>query len=230
MHIVKHVLDNPIWNALISGNKAFAEGADAVKVFPRDISPLVGLEENTTVYFDRLYEIIPLDTPIVVFAIGELEIPESWSILMQIEGFQMIYTNGPLPARPEGDFVALTDVHIPQMLSLTQLTNPGPFSTRTNVLGNFEGVIRNDQLVAMTGTRLHPYDYVEISAVCTHPDHTGKGYARQLMLRQMHHIIDAGWTPFLHVKAENSRAIDLYKRLGFEIRKEVSFVVVQKKG
>ena len=230
MDTAKHVLDNPIWNALMSGNKAFAEGPDTVKVFPREISPLVGLAENTALYFDKLYPIIPINSPVVVFAIGALEIPESWSVLMQIEGYQMVYTGSPLPAMEDVDFVILTDEHIPQMLELTKLTNPGPFSKRTNVLGHFEGVFKDDQLVAMTGTRLKPYEYVEISAVCTHPDHTGKGYARKLLLRQMHHIIAAGCTPFLHVKSENSRAIDVYKRLGFEIRKEVSFVVVEKKG
>jgi ribosomal protein S18 acetylase RimI-like enzyme len=230
MQTVKHVLDNPIWNALISGNKAFSEGVDTVKLFPRDISPLIGLEENTTLYFDRLYEILPFDTPVVVFSIGKLEIPDSWSILMHIPGFQMVYTGSPLPVIQNEGFVTLTDEHIPQMLELTELTNPGPFSTRTIELGHFEGIFKAGQLVAMTGQRLKPYDYVEVSAVCTHPDHTGKGYARQLVLRQMQHIKAAAAIPFLHVKSDNSRAIKLYESLGFEIRKEVSFVVVQKKA
>src|SRR4051812_29520142 len=118
MDTVKHVLDNPIWNALISGNKAFAEGLDTVKVFPREISPLVGLAENTALYFDKLYQITPINSPVVVFAIGALEIPESWSVLMQIEGYQMVYTGSPLPAMEDVDFVTLTDEHILQMLEL----------------------------------------------------------------------------------------------------------------
>ena len=230
MHTVKHVLDNPIWNALITGNKAYAEGAETVKLFPRAISPLVGLAENTALYFDRLYEIIPLDTPVVVFAIGEWEIPGSWNILIQIPGFQMVYAGSPIPLIQDEDIVTLTGEHIPQMMALTELTNPGPFSARTNELGHFEGVFKDGLLVAMTGQRLQPYDYIEISAVCTHPDHTGNGYARKLLLRQIHHIMAAGCTPFLHVKKDNTRAIKVYEQLGFETRKDVTFVVLQKKG
>ena len=65
----------------------------------------------------------------------------------------------------------------------------------------------------MAGERLKVPGYTEVSAVCTHPDHTGKGYAA-LMMEIMRRIRDRGETPFLHVRADNARAIEIYKRLG----------------
>ncbi len=230
MQTAQHILDNPIWNALISGNKKFAQGSDTVKFFPGEVSPFIAFKDNSTPRFDALYDMIAFDTPVLLFAVVEMKIPDSWSVLLVIHGFQMVYTGSPLPELQEEEIEVLTYEHIPQMLVLTKLTNPGPFALRTIEFGNYEGVIKDGHLVAMAGQRLHPYDYMEISAVCTHPDHAGKGYARQLLLRQVRHILAASGIPFLHVKTDNSRAINVYKSLGFEIRKAVSFIVLQKKG
>ncbi len=104
------------------------------------------------------------------------------------------------------------------MLELTNLTKPGPFGRRTIEFGNYEGIFVNDQLVAMTGQRFHCYHHIEISAVCTHPLHQGKGYAKQLLLSQLEQIIAAGSNPYLHVKTDNQRAVNVYEALGFTVR------------
>ena len=80
----------------------------------------------------------------------------------------------------------------------------------------------------MAGQRLNPLPYAEISAVCTHPNHSGKGYARQLMQFHVNRIKAAGQIPFLHVRDDNTRAIKVYKDLGFEIFGEVYFYVLAK--
>jgi predicted GNAT family acetyltransferase len=69
----------------------------------------------------------------------------------------------------------------------------------------------------MAGERLCIPGAHEISGVCTHPTHTGKGYARALMLRLRRHHAAANLHSFLHVGQKNTRAIDLYKLLGFQI-------------
>jgi predicted GNAT family acetyltransferase len=69
-------------------------------------------------------------------------------------------------------------------------------------------------------------DFTEVSAVCTHPDHLGKGYAAAVMSLAMQNIVNAGETPFLHVRADNQRAIDLYERLGFRKRKLMHYVIL----
>ncbi|TKK65977.1 GNAT family N-acetyltransferase [Ilyomonas limi] len=223
------VLDNPVWHALISGNKALALGTDTVKVFPKEISPIVGLQEYTTANFNILYDITSFDRTIVLFSAEDQVIPDSWRVLHRISGLQMVYAGSPLPElRDDEEIISLTDEHISQMLLLTKLTNPGPFAARTIDFGYYQGILKDGELVAMAGQRLHLYNYAEISAVCTHPHHTGKGYARQLLLRQMYRMLAAGNTPFLHVRNENSRAINVYKNIGFETRKEMYFFVLKK--
>jgi predicted GNAT family acetyltransferase len=80
----------------------------------------------------------------------------------------------------------------------------------------------------MAGQRLNPAPYAEISAVCTHPDYLGRGYAGKLLLNQAKRIKAASEIPFLHVKSENERAIKVYEKLGFVTRKEMSFYVLRK--
>ena len=101
------------------------------------------------------------------------------------------------------------------MVELAMLTKPGPFGTRTQDLGTYLGIRSEGKLVAMAGERLKVPGYTEISAVCTHPDHTGKGYAGILMTEVMGGIRDRGEISFLHVRCDNTRAIALYERLGF---------------
>ena len=80
----------------------------------------------------------------------------------------------------------------------------------------------------MAGQRLNPLPYAEISAVCTHPDHLGQGYARQLLLNQIQRIKAASGTPFLHVRKDNVRAIKVYENSGFSTRKEMYFYFIKK--
>jgi predicted GNAT family acetyltransferase len=114
------------------------------------------------------------------------------------------------------------------MLDLTALTKPGPFGPRTHELGYYVGIRDGGKLVAMAGERLKVPGYTEISAVCTHPDHLGKGYAAALMSEIMRSIRARGEKPFLHVRGDNSRAIAIYERLGFHTRWQGHFAVLRK--
>ena len=58
----------------------------------------------------------------------------------------------------------------------------------------------------------------EISAVCTHPDHRGKGYGGALLAAVGARMLSEGITPFLHAYASNTGAIALYRRMGFAHR------------
>ena len=114
------------------------------------------------------------------------------------------------------------------MIELTALTKPGPFGSRTHELGTYLGIRWQGKLVAMAGERLKVPGHTEVSAVCTHPEHTGKGYAGILMSEVMKCIRDRGETPFLHVREDNVRAVEIYKRLGFRQRKRGHFAVLRK--
>ncbi len=117
---------------------------------------------------------------------------------------------------------------VPEMIGLTTLTKPGPFNHRTHELGSYLGVRREGMLVAMAGERLKAPGFTEVSAVCTHPEHIGRGYAGLLMIEVMQRIRGRNETPFLHVRADNTRAIELYKRLGFVTRAPVHLAVLRK--
>ena len=113
------------------------------------------------------------------------------------------------------------------MVSLAEMTEPGPFLERTRELGRFVGSFHEGQLAAMAGERLQLKGLREVSAVCTHPDHRGKGYARALMSEIIRGIVDRGETPFLHVRYRNVNAIALYERMGFRIRRKLNLAVLR---
>ncbi len=225
---MEHVLDNPAWNALISGNGNLHYGNDHIRYFAGDVSPFVGFKENTKENFQKLYDTAPEARVFLFVAPNEMEIPSPWKELDRVKGNQMIYQPGAAFGEPTTELTALTEEHVPQMLSLTKLTNPGPFAERTINFGHYRGVFENGELAAMAGQRLNAFNYAEVSAVCTHPDHTGKGYARQLLIHQVKRIQAAGEIPYLHVRSDNDRAIKVYESLGFVTRCNVWFSPIQK--
>ena len=124
--------------------------------------------------------------------------------------------------------VTLDAKDVPEMVKLARLTNPGPFGQRTHELGKYIGIRQDGVLVAMAGERLHLDRYTEISAVCTLPEHRGRGYASALVSQLVHEISARKEIPFLHVRADNSEAIRVYERLGFVIRRELYVSVVSR--
>ncbi|QKJ31992.1 GNAT family N-acetyltransferase [Mucilaginibacter mali] len=224
---MEHVLDNPAWSALLSGNKNLALGTDAVKYFDAEVSPFVGFAENNAESFRALYDMVPGTSPRGFISPVEMKIPAGWRILAKIKCPQMIFGGKATPTG-NANIIPLTLEHVPPMLALTKLTNPGPFAQRTIEFGHYTGIFAGDQLVAMAGQRMHAFNYAEISAVCTHPDHLGKGYARQLLLHQAARIQAAGNVPYLHVRDDNERAIKVYEGIGFVTRRHIYFYIIQK--
>jgi len=171
---------------------------------------------------------LPHNRHVLFVAPNEIEIPEMWKVLRVIHGVQMVCETAEVGQETTIDLVPLGHGHVPQMLELTQLTNPGPFASRTIDLGHYHGIFEGNQLVAMAGQRLHTFNYAEVSAVCTRPGHTGKGYARRLILNQINRMQVAGDIPFLHSRADNERAIRVYESLGFKTRRDVWFYFMVK--
>jgi ribosomal protein S18 acetylase RimI-like enzyme len=225
---MENELDNPAWNALISGNSNLSFGNEQVKYFDSEVSPFAAFSENSAENFQLLYELIPEGRVMLFIAPVEIEIPSPWKVLNCIKGKQMVCDIQTEQSEPSLKLTPLTEEHIPQMLALTKLTNPGPFASRTIDFGHYQGVFDDDKLVAMAGQRMRVFNYAEISAVCTHPDYLGRGYAKQLLIHQINRIKAASEIPFLHVRYDNDRAIKVYESLGFSTRREIYFYVMQK--
>lgn len=216
-----HPLDQAVWSAL-TGRQAHlalvdggarryapAYGVFAAVMDPSDAS-LAGLAGLVSRHGD--VALLEPDPPTAAPGVA---------VASQDLGVQMVAQR--LTAAPPAGFeiVALDDADGPQMLALATLTQPGPFFERTHQLGDFVGVRADGELIAMAGERMKPDGFTEVSGVCTHPDHRGRGYAGALMRVVAGRILDRGDTPFLHAYATNRGAIALYETLGFTLRREV---------
>src|SRR6185312_6179094 len=226
--MMQHVLDNPIWNALISGNKILSTGNERAKYFLKDVAPFAALNTVTKKEWEALYDIADPGDSFAFFSSNEIDIPQLWKVSHCTHALQMVHNKAVQNKTVVDDIMALATKDVPAMLALTKLTNPGPFLKRTIEFGNYEGIFKNGELVAMTGQRMHPFKYIEVSAVCTHPEYTGHGYATNLILRQVDNILAQSSIPFLHVKKENINAIKLYNALGFSVRKEMFIYGIKK--
>lgn len=82
--------------------------------------------------------------------------------------------------------------------------------------------------MAMAGERLRFPGHTGISAVCTHPDCRGRGFAGSLISALIQRITGRDETPFLHVRKENVGARRLYEKLGFDTRSTMSIAAVRK--
>lgn len=223
------LLHNPVYNALLSGNAHLGFGTEKVKCFYEAVSPFVGFPETYAGGFEDLYQLLPAERKILYATPTAIDEPKGWQLLVEVKGLQFIYTKGPSSIEPSIKTTALQKQHGEEMIALASLTKPGPFSSRTIEFGNYYGIFENNKLVAMAGQRLHVNDYAEISAVCTHPDYLGRGYAAALIHQQINLIYNAGGHPFLHVRADNERAIALYDRLGFVISRPMNFYFMKRK-
>lgn len=225
---MEHLLDNPIFNALNSAHSIYAKGTANVKYYQEEVAVFAGLKTNSPADFEELYALATDANTFVVFSPVALTIPANWKLLTHIDMFQFVYDSKEIPAGADGDFTDLDNEYVPEMMALVELTQPGPFRERTIELSNYTGVIDEGKLVAMAGHRFNPTPYIEVSAVCTHPDHLGKGYAYMLIREQIKRILDKGEIPFLHVRNDNTGAIKLYEKLGFYIRSEMIAYVIKK--
>ncbi|MFB7608745.1 GNAT family N-acetyltransferase [Streptomyces gardneri] len=231
-----HVLDNPAWAALSGPHAAFAERAARPETglfpsraarYPSDVSPFAALADPADPdSWADLHRLIG-DGGIATLS-GVPAPPDGWEAVGTVLGVQLVDTS--LRVEPAPEAVRLGPDDVPEILDLIGLTKPGPFLPRTVELGTYLGIRHQGRLIAMAGERLRPPGWTEISAVCTHPEHRGRGLATRLVRAVAAGIRERGDVPFLHTSASNTTAIRLYESIGFTLRRRPSFTAVRAPG
>ncbi|MEJ8645171.1 GNAT family N-acetyltransferase [Streptomyces sp. MS1.HAVA.3] len=217
------VLDNPVWAALTATHRGFAEFGPAglAARYTADATPFAALSdpEDPRAWADLAALSGPDEE---VWVTGLPTPPPGWATAVTVPGVQLDGRAVRAEAAPEAVVLGRGDV--PEMLELVGLTRPGPFLDRTVELGTYLGIRHGGRLVAMAGERMRPAGWSEISAVCTHPDHRGRGLAGRLIRAVAASVRERGDIPFLHAAAENTGAVRLDESMGFALRRRPLFL------
>ena len=226
---MEDILYNPVYQALLTGDAHLSFGNETVKYFDPEVSPFAGFHQDNSRGFDELYNKLSPGREILYATPLMMKEPGGWEVLVEIKGLQFVFDMEWKSVELSINPVPLGNKNIEEMVQLAALTKPGPFGPRTIEFGHYHGIFAGGRLAAMTGQRLHVAHYSEISAVCTHPDHLGKGYAASLIRHQLNLIHSQGQRAFLHVREDNERAIALYHRLGFKINRVMNFYFMKRR-
>lgn len=221
-----HPLDNPTWTALTTLQAQLALVEGPARRFPPDVCIHGAFSEPTPEAWEALSRLA--QAPVTLFSLHPPRIPQGWTITRSVELYEMLQDDGDWLRESGRDELGgnriedLTPGDLPQMTALYEATRPGrALSPRLYLLGGFVGIKREGQLVAMACLRLHCPGYREISTLATRPGQTGRGYGTALVTELAQRILDRGETPFLTVRTDNTRAIEIYRRLGFRERTQL---------
>jgi GNAT superfamily N-acetyltransferase len=222
-----HPLSNPVWNSLIGPHAHLGLAEGRVRRYRPEVAMFVAVEDWTNPDMPGLMEALG-DTTAGFVTEGPVALPSGIEVVRTADVLQMISDEWkPVPVTLE--MTPLGDANEAEMVALVDLTKPGPFAPKTRLMGTFRGLFDDGRLVAMSGERWRTGQYAEISAVCTHPDYRGRGYAKQFVSQGGIEIIAGGRTPFLHTYAGNAVAIATYEKLGFRPSRMMQFTIIRRR-
>ena len=216
--MIENLLVNPVWNALNTVHARFAVGRGPARRYPMEVLPFAALADFNNSHLEPLEELLRPGEQVYLFG-AHPKATKRVAVGEPLDCFQMLGPTALLASAAADEVrpIRLTAEDADAMVALKRIAFPGFFGIRTHEVGTYYGVRVDGELVAMAGERLAITGSREISAVCTHPGHTGKGYANTLMTHLMQEHARDGFKSFLHVGQTNSRAIALYERLGFHV-------------
>jgi len=214
-------LDNPFWSSLRSRHRALAQCIGDAARYPAPYAPFLGVASAQADVAGALAVLLEPGESVYLLGVAPT-LPDGWVLQAHGELAQMICTAA-IPLIDGPPVIELSDLHRADVLALTALVYPHYFRPRTMELGRYFGIYQDGRLAAMIGERLGMDACQEISAVCTHPDFLGRGYARRLVAQLSNDNLARGRLPFLHVSPQNQRAKRLYEQLGYRLRRDIGF-------
>ena len=220
-------LDNPFWSSLRSIHREHAiDSDDRAARYPPEFAPFLGVADGDVSADEMIAPLLAPDETVLLLGVAP-RLSDDWRLEPFGELAQMIRTE-PLDVPDGPEIMALDEAHRADALGLTALVYPHYFRPRTMELGRYFGIYMPDgsgdvRLAAMIGERLGTEAHTEMSAICTHPDFTGRGYARRLTAFLTNDTLARGRTPFLHVSHGNLHAKSLYERIGYRLRRNIPF-------
>jgi GNAT superfamily N-acetyltransferase len=220
-------LDNPVWATLSEELARFGRSNGDTRWFPQSIAPFVSIPSSYVM--PNLEAAFTGGMGAAAYFVGVCpsQLPSGWRCTSQSQVLQMLP-----PVKLEVDDATLGRElgaeDRQQLYDLAQIAFPLFFRPRTSELGTYLGVFEEGKLVAMAGERMRVGGFQEISGVCTHPEHLGKGYARELTRSLLKRHRDKSLSSFLHVSESNGGARRLYKAMGFTERANLLMVKVER--
>jgi ribosomal protein S18 acetylase RimI-like enzyme len=224
-------LENPIWRAATTRQRHLAYGDGLVRRYYAEVVPLAAIVDHSDEAVAALTALVAPGERVWFFEEPPQLDRTKWSIAKRIPGFQMVCEALPAATRADrGPASVMLDAvaDAAAMNALKAIAFPGFFGMRTPEMGRYRGIRIDGELVAMAGERLAVPGYREVSAICTHPAHLGRGYAQRLTREATAMILADGDLPFLHVAGGNAAAIHIYEQLGFRHCADVVFVELER--
>lgn len=218
-------LANPAWYSLNETHSRLAIGDDEIKFYRPSICRFGGINSKQAGLVSFLQNHPELSS---FYIIGNKPQTSPHLIIdKELVCLQMICA-APVKIEITQHITRLNNTYEKELYDLVNLVQPGYFEEGTSLMGDYFGIFKNDQLVAVTGERMKMFGFTEISAVVTHPDFTGKGLAKQLVAYTANKNFERNLIPYLHVAETNTIAIMLYEKLGFVTRRKISFWKMKK--
>lgn len=221
-------LDNPIFAALHSLHRDLAQQSGLLVRYPPSMAPFCGVPDAAA---DVAHGVATLLAPgESAYLLGVAPHAVRGAQVTAFPPLAQMVCDAPLAAVDGPAILPLGEAHREDVLALTALVYPHYFRPRTMEMGRYFGIYEDGRLAAIIGERLGSDTTREISAVCTHPDFNGRGYARRLMAFLTNDLLAHGTQPFLHVSHENTRAKALYLRIGFRVRTDIRFFALRRES
>lgn len=219
-------LDNPFYSSLRTRHRQLAVGKGGFLRYPSAYAPFLGVAGGAIAADAALAALVPAGDTVLL--LGVVPMLSSRWVLEPFADLAQMLCHQPIDMADGPEIVSLGAPHREDVLALTALVYPHYFRPRTMELGRYFGIYMpgangKPRLAAMIGERLGNDTHIEMSAICTHPDCTGRGYACRLIAYLTNDTLARGRTPFLHVSYDNVHAKVLYERLGYRLRRDIPF-------